>query len=116
MAVTEDNPLLLLLGLVDTIECTKRFSQSSNPKKYFLPRTVLENILIEVNENEIILDYRPLEEKASSRDGDASSEWNSFTSRLKNARNGVITFNTWTSCKAEPLNGDENVLKITAQE
>lgn len=116
VAVTEGNPLLLLLGLVDTIECTKRFSQSSNPRKYFLSRTVLENILIEVNENEIILDYSPLQEKAATRDGDSSAEWNSFTSRLASARNGVSTFDTWTAVKAEPVDGNEYVLRITAQE
>lgn len=116
VAVTEKNPLLLLLSLVDTIECTKRFSQSSNPRKYFLSRTVLENILIEVNENEIILDYSPLQEKAATRDGDSSAEWNSFTSRLASARNGVSTFDTWTAVKAEPVDGNEYVLRITAQE
>lgn len=58
--VTKSNPLLLLLSLVDTIECTKRFSKKSNSKQYIQQITILKNIDIKVQPGEIRLNFMPL--------------------------------------------------------
>lgn len=64
-------PLLLLMCLVDTFECIKRFGQSEGLSQYLQTKTVLSNIEIEISKTTIMLDYRKLlqyirEEKKSS--------------------------------------------------
>ena len=47
-----ENKLLMLMSLVDTIECTKRFSERENPKAYLQEKTVLKNnaiVQMEIN-------------------------------------------------------------------
>lgn len=59
--VTRKNPLLLLLSLVDTIECTKRFSKKENAKEYLIQSTTLKYVDIEVCNGAAIIDFTRLE-------------------------------------------------------
>ncbi len=59
--VTRKNPLLLLLSLVDTIECTKRFSKKENAKEYLIQSTTLKYVDIELCGREVIIDFSRLE-------------------------------------------------------
>ncbi len=62
--VIEQNcALLLLLSLVDTIECVKNYSKKENEKNSMHTTTVLKNIMVDVFENEIVIDYSKLSEK-----------------------------------------------------
>lgn len=59
--VRKENTLLTLLSLVDTIECTKRFSAKENPKSYIQEATVLKHIELEILDGSIIVDFRKLD-------------------------------------------------------
>ena len=59
--ITKANFLLLLLSLVDAIECTKRFSKKENPNEYLVQSTVLSRVDINVKENEIQVDFDRLD-------------------------------------------------------
>ena len=59
--ITRTNFLLLLLSLVDTIECTKRFSKKENPHEYLLQSTILDHVYISVKSKEIQIDFSQLD-------------------------------------------------------
>ena len=58
--VTRKNKLLLLLSLVDTIECTKRFSAKINPELYLQEIATLKRIKIDVTKKCVEMDFTPL--------------------------------------------------------
>lgn len=109
VAVTRDNPLLYLLSIVDTIECTKGFEKMSIPdstKSFNLSiKTVLENVLIELNDDSIIVDYSPLR--------DVIKEYWCFCHRnakkkimlnqLEKQLNNSIELMSWVDCASEPM-------------
>lgn len=49
--VTKENKLLLLMSLVDTLECTKRFSKAINATAYLQQATTLKYVDIEFDES-----------------------------------------------------------------
>lgn len=57
--ITKENQLLLLMSLVDTIECTKRFSQRRNPSAYLQQATTLKYVDITTDDG-IELDFSRL--------------------------------------------------------
>ncbi len=95
--INENNPLLLLLSIVDTIECCKRFSKSKNSKSYLQSKTVLSNIMVMVNDDEIIVDYAPLARLVSTKS-------NVMLDDLKKHVNNVVGLNTWTCLKTYKIN------------
>lgn len=58
--VTEKNSILLLLSLVDTIECTKAFSKTKNPETYLIQRTTLEKVDVFSSKSSITVDFSNL--------------------------------------------------------
>lgn len=59
--ITRDTPLLLLLCLVDTFECIKRFGKGEVGKGALNTVTVLSKIEIDLTDSFLILDYSKLE-------------------------------------------------------
>lgn len=86
VAVTKSNPLLMLLSIVDTIECTKRFYDSPIGIK-----DILETIDIALYDCSIRVDFGNLktliEEKCSS-----------LLDRLKRHINAIETMPSWIEC------------------
>ena len=63
IAIDNRNPLLFLLSIVDTIDCTKRFEKLliSGESRNSIPiKKVLKNIRIQFDDDGIIVDYTPL--------------------------------------------------------
>ncbi len=58
--VNDNNKLLLLLSLVDTVECTKKFSKKQDVKNYLQEVTILKKINISVLNGEIVFDFTPI--------------------------------------------------------
>lgn len=58
--ISQSTPTLLLLSLVDTVECVKRLSKKENNGSYLETLTVLRSIKMEVNEIEVVIDFNPL--------------------------------------------------------
>ena len=95
--ITADNPLLLLLSIVDPIECCKRFSKSKNSKSYLQSKTVLSNIMVMVNDDEIIVDYALLAKLVSAKS-------NVMLDDLEKHVNNVVGLNTWTCLRTHKIN------------
>ena len=94
--INENNPLLLLLSIVDTIECCKRFSRKKNSKQFLKSKTVLSNIMVIVNEDEIIVDYTPLAKLVSQKSREMLGD-------LERHVENVAKLNTWTCLKTNKL-------------
>lgn len=59
--VTKENQLLLLLSLVDTVECTKRFSKKENGGRGYLKHsTILENVVVNFMPDSVEIDFGEL--------------------------------------------------------
>lgn len=58
--VTRKNHILLLLSLVDTIECTKRFSKRNTPDEFLQQSTTLKKVGIELKDNIVVVDFSGL--------------------------------------------------------
>lgn len=65
--ITSKTALLLLLCLVDTIECVKRFSKNSNPDSSLQTVTVLKNIGVSIKKTSIELDFTNLKKYIINR-------------------------------------------------
>lgn len=57
------HPLLLLLSLVDTIECVKTFSQKESESQYFQTLTILNSVRLYSDKQKIIIDFSDLATK-----------------------------------------------------
>ena len=88
------NPLLLMLSLVDTIECSKRFSKRTNRKKYLQTITILEKTSIEVSKEQIVIDYTELHQYMNKKDRIE------LLSQLDRHIKNISGLGSWTSCDA----------------
>lgn len=68
--ITESTPLLLLLCLIDTVECVKKFSKQNNNKTYLQTLTVLSSIKVAINNNYIKLDISELHKKVKEKNNE----------------------------------------------
>lgn len=102
--ISMDTPLLLLLSLVDTFECIRRFGQAKNVRNYLQKNTILESIELCVSPEIISIDYSNLSTKIQKKDiilqecftnyiGCLNSigTWTSFSSNQ--GLDGVVTIN-----------------------
>ena len=101
--ISQETPFLLFLCLVDTIEAVKRFSKSENRNKYLETLTVLRSIDIELNENELILDFTVLKDKCEDE---------TLKKAFEKYFQTISKLDTWTKFHAE-VRRNEYILKIT---
>lgn len=66
--VSMDTPLLLLLSLVDTFECIKRFGQADNERAYLQKTTILNSITITIHPDSVAIDYTQLANRIQAKD------------------------------------------------
>lgn len=83
LVIDKNHALLLLLSLVDTIECVKKYSKKENETNSMQTLTVLKNIKVDVSENEIIIDYSDL----SAKEKDTRNNDNICKSIIDNINN-----------------------------
>ena len=89
--VKKENNLLSLLSLVDTIECTKRFSRKANPSEYLIQSTTLKYIDVDPRKEEIIINFERLDEYLTK-----IRKSKKMSDKLENHINAVAKLNTWT--------------------
>lgn len=104
--IDDNNPLLLLLSIVDTIECSKRFSKKTNPKKYLQTMTILDNIYIEVKDGEIIVDFTRLNEYIQKRKDNTA-----LLKQIESHIRGICELGSWTNYESTKLEEYKIVIK-----
>lgn len=107
IAINRNNPLLFLLSIVDTIECTKRFSKAENPEKYLQTNTVIKNILIGVDGKTIIIDFSMLHEYILKE-----RKSKKMNAELQKHINGIISIGSWTSAKGKRIDDYKVAISI----
>ena len=95
LRVSSKTPLLLLLSIVDTIECVKRFSKSETDGRYLQTLTVLRSIQVEVSKERIVLGFSQLREEIKRKNDPSLMKL--FDGHLDCLSN----LSTWTTLFAE---------------
>lgn len=104
--IGETTPLLFFLCLVDTIECTKKFSKKENDKHSLQTLTVLKRIGAEISETSIEIDLSNLREYILTRpDGEILLEV------LEGYKKSILGLGAWTSFSVMEKNGDSFVIE-----
>ena len=89
--INRKTPLLLLLSLVDTIECVKKFGkkdQEDNGNKSFEALTVLKSIFVFSDKEKIEIDLSEFAKKMKKKGIDKEEYWKS-----------ISTLSNWTELK-----------------
>lgn len=105
--VTRKNPLLLLLSLVDTIECTKRFSKKENAKEYLIQSTTLKYVDIDASDRAAIIDFTRLESYLANVRKSLD-----MREKLISHINAIKSIDDWTDFTVFKIDGDELKLHI----
>ena len=77
--------------MVDTIECTKRFSKKVNPDEYLIQSTTLKYVDIDLQNGEITINFQRLNEYLTK-----TRKSNEMVKKLKAHVDSVANLNTWT--------------------
>lgn len=101
--ISTKTPLLLLLSLVDTIECVKKFSKATNSGGYLETLTVLKAVKVAVSENEIKLDLSELRSKWNNKNEET------YTRYIE----GIKSLDSWTQFHVCVSLDNEDILIIT---
>ena len=103
-----NNKLLLLLSLVDTIECTKRFSASTNPQKYLQQQTTIKRVKLMLDDHTLFLDFSPL--KTYLENNRKSQDMVDELIKHVNCVNGL---NSWTAFETHENASNDMVVGIS---
>lgn len=105
--ITAHTPLLLLMSLVDTLECVKKFSKGNNQDNSLETLTVLSNINIYVDKTRIIVDCSNLHKK-TDRSGELAGRFQQYV-------DAVIGLEKWTDFRVENVKNSD-IFCITLQD
>lgn len=108
--VTEETPLLLLLCLVDTLECVKKFSKGENEDNSLVTKTVLRSIMLSVETDRLEIDFSTLHKKVEEKKN------KDFSKKYTKYRKAVMDFGTWTAFEARETTGNLDQITITLAE
>lgn len=100
-SIDRKHPLLLMLSLVDTVECVKNFSKSSDSSKSLQTLTVLENIELSVDRNNIFINYKKLDDFITKRKSDE------LKTIFEGCKQNIKSLSDWTEFKVEIINDNE---------
>lgn len=97
--ITSTHKLLMLLSLVDTVECSKRFSKKESPDSFLQQKTILKNIEISIGAKELSIDYSGLFNIISLKEKNID-----LMKQFEYQIDSVSSIDTWTDFKANKLN------------
>jgi len=104
-----NTPLLLLMSLVDTLECVKKLSKGQNENHSLQTLTVLSSINLIVEEETITIDYTRLHKEIEmKKDSELSKKYISYIDSVKRLEE-------WTDFRVETTSGNPYVFRITLQ-
>lgn len=98
--INMSTPLLLLLSLVDTFECIKRFSKSENERSYLQMETVLEKIAVKVGSGSITANFNELVSHIEN-----NKDKTLFNNCYKKYWSSLCGIGSWTAFSAEKQDG-----------
>lgn len=107
--ISNDTPLLLLLSLVDTFECIKRFGQAEN-ERYLQKRTILKNISLSVSLERIFVDYSALEKTINYKESKVPKETRDLQECFQRYKDALCGLSNWTVLMADRV--EENIIVI----
>lgn len=97
-------PLLLLLSLVDTIECVKKFSKSRDSKEpYIQALTVIKNIKVGCDGLFLYIDYTDLHNYCTAK---------GMKEKYQEYMHNIEMLSTWTVFNVEKVIGKDDVYRI----
>lgn len=96
--ISQSTPTLLLLALVDTVECVKRLSKKANNGTYLETLTVLKGIEMDVNVGEVVIDFNPLIHVIEKKNKSGKKD---LESTLYNHINVIRGMPQWTSFQVD---------------
>lgn len=95
--VGKKTPLLLLLSIVDTIECVKRYSKknasNNENNRYLETMTILKSIKVEVTKEKIVWDLSELNRKVVEK--------GFFEDYVEKYWKGILNLKKWTSLNVD---------------
>lgn len=104
IAIDKNSPLLFLLSLVDTIECTKRFEKIPLKESGYttgIPiQSVLKSVRIQLDDDGIIIDYSSLHQEINNCD---SSIRDTSQIELNKQISNVIGLKDWVKCETRQV-------------
>lgn len=103
--ISLDTPLLLLLSLVDTFECIKRFGQSENERQYLQKHTILQSIVLDVLPDSLSIDYATLSGRIQAKDERLRECFTRY-------KNGLCGIDYWTALCAERVSEERIVIRL----
>lgn len=98
-------PLLLFLALIDTVECTKKFSTKKKNDKYLFTKTVLSSIAVDVKREYIGIDFSALHDRI------AQKESQMLTDTYEKYLNNIKELCNWTEFVVTIDENDKCVIK-----
>ena len=106
--IDQKTPALLLLSLVDTVECVKRLSKKENKAPILETLTVLRNIEVFVDDNKVIVDYWKLKVAIENKE---DRKRNLLLTKLEKHMGAIKSLKYWTGFNV--IQEDEFRLNIT---
>lgn len=111
--ITPEQPLLLFLSLIDTVECVKRLSKHENTGEYLHTTTVLKSIKLDVQPDRLEIDFSSLwgeiagrkKDKGLNAEKSLSENFEQYLGNLKNLEK-------WTVFRAEENEKDKYQFRI----
>lgn len=102
--IKKENNLLSMLSLVDTIECTKRFSRKNNPSEYLIQGTTLKYVDLNLLNNEIIINFERLNEYLLK-----NRKSKTMSDTLKKHIDAIAKLGSWTDFNSYIGDNDKEV-------
>ena len=102
--IKKENNLLSMLSLIDTIECTKRFSKKANPNEYLIQSTTLKYVDIDLQNDEIIINFERLNEYLLK-----NRKSKTMSDTLKKHIDAIAKLGSWTDFNSYIGDNDKEV-------
>ena len=108
--ISMDTPLLLLMSLVDTFECIKRFGKEKNIRS-LQKRTILKNIYLNISQEYIHVNYFALAERVHKKRYKELEKTNTLLDCFKHYKDSLCGISEWTTISTKRLSNEEIVIR-----
>ena len=113
--ISKETPVLLLLSLIDTVDCVKRFSKKNTPGSSLESISVLKGIDVTFDNNSAVISFQELSNRIAAKEKELAKKGGSGTDIRKildDHMRGVMSLNDWTTYKVERLGDYEFRLEV----
>ena len=113
--ISKETPVLLLLSLIDTVDCVKRFSKKNTPGSSLESISVLKGIDVTFDNNSAVISFQELSNRIAAKEKELAKKGGSGTGIRKildDHMRGVMSLNDWTTYKVERVGDYEFRLEV----